>query len=97
MVFSYSGTLCSAGVSFWATINPYPSNVGRYYNFSRSSIATIYWNTKGIEMDKITLSVQTVNMIMGYIGTKPYQEVFQIIEAVNKEVQAQQPEKVETQ
>ena len=27
---------------------------------------------------------------MGYIGTKPYQEVFQIIEAVNKEVQAQQ-------
>ena len=41
-------------------------------------------------MDKITLSVQTVNMIMGYIGTKPYQEVFQIIEAVNKEVQAQQ-------
>ena len=48
-------------------------------------------------MDKITLSVQTVNMIMGYIGTKPYQEVFQIIEAVNKEVQAQQPEKVETQ
>ena len=48
-------------------------------------------------MDKITLSVQTVNMIMGYIGTKPYQEVFQIIEAVNKEVQAQQPDKVETQ
>ena len=41
-------------------------------------------------MEKITLSVQTVNMIMGYIGTKPYQEVFQIIEAVNKEVQAQQ-------
>ena len=41
-------------------------------------------------MDKITLSVQTVNMIMGYLGTKSYQEVFQIIEAVNKEVQAQQ-------
>ena len=41
-------------------------------------------------MDKITLSVQTVNMIMGYLGTKSYQEVFQIIEAVNKEAQAQQ-------
>ena len=46
-------------------------------------------------MDKITLSVQTVNMIMGYIGTKPYQEVFQIIEAVNKEVQAQQTPKAD--
>ena len=97
MVFSYSGTLCSAGVSFWATLNPCSSNVGGYYNFSRSSIATIYWNTKGIEMEKITLSVQTVNMIMGYIGTKPYQEVFQIIETIQKEVNAQQPEKVETQ
>lgn len=41
-------------------------------------------------MDKITLSVQTVNMIMGYLGTKSYQEVFQIIEAVQKEVAAQQ-------
>ena len=48
-------------------------------------------------MEKITLSVQTVNMIMGYIGTKPYQEVFQIIETIQKEVNAQQPEKVETQ
>ena len=34
---------------------------------------------------------------MGYIGTKPYQEVFQIIETIQKEVNAQQPEKVETQ
>ena len=91
MVFSYSGTLCSAGVSFWATLNPYPSNDSGGCYFSRSSIATIYWNTKGIEMDKITLSVQTVNMIMGYLGTKSYQEVFQIIEAVQKEVSAQQP------
>ena len=48
-------------------------------------------------MEQITLSVQTVNMIMGYIGTKPYQEVFQIIETIQKEVNAQQPEKVETQ
>jgi hypothetical protein len=29
-------------------------------------------------------------MIMGYLGTKSYQEVFQIIEAVQKEVAAQQ-------
>jgi hypothetical protein len=41
-------------------------------------------------MEKITLSVQTVNMIMGFLGTKPYQEVFQIIDAVQKEASAQQ-------
>ena len=47
-------------------------------------------------MEKITLSVQTVNMIMGYLGTKSYQEVFQIIEAVQKEVTAQQTPPVAT-
>ena len=47
-------------------------------------------------MEKITLSVQTVNMIMGYLGTKSYQEVFQIIEAVQKEVAAQQTPPVAT-
>ena len=41
-------------------------------------------------MDQIKLSVQTLNMIMGYLGTKPYQEVFQVIEAVQKEVASQQ-------
>ena len=42
-------------------------------------------------MQEIKLSVQTLNMVMGYLGTKPFQEVFQIIEAVQKEVNAQQP------
>jgi hypothetical protein len=41
-------------------------------------------------MQEVKLSVQTLNMVMGYLGTKPYQEVFQIIEAVQKEVAAQQ-------
>ena len=40
-------------------------------------------------MDKITLSTQLANQIMGYLGTRPYQEVFQLIEAIQKEVQAQ--------
>ena len=47
-------------------------------------------------MEKITLSVQTVNMIMGYLGTRPYQEVFQAIEAIQKEVSAQQTPPVAT-
>ena len=43
-------------------------------------------------MEKITLSTQLVNQIMAYLGTRPFQEVFQLIEAVQKEAQAQQPE-----
>jgi hypothetical protein len=41
-------------------------------------------------MDKVTLSTTLVNNIMAYLGTKPFQEVFQLIDAVQKEAQAQQ-------
>jgi hypothetical protein len=40
-------------------------------------------------MDKITLSTTLVNQIMAYLGTRPFQEVFQLIQEVQKE--AQQP------
>ena len=40
-------------------------------------------------MEKITLSVQLVNTIMGYLGTRPYQEVFQLVEAIQKEAKEQ--------
>jgi len=33
----------------------------------------------------IKLSVNTVNQILGYLGTRPYQEVFQLIEVIQKE------------
>jgi hypothetical protein len=36
-------------------------------------------------MQKITLSVELVNQILAYLGTRPYQEVFQIVETVQKE------------
>ena len=39
-------------------------------------------------MDKISISVQTLNQVMGYLGTRPYQEVFQLVEAIQKEAQA---------
>jgi len=42
-------------------------------------------------MDKVTLSTTLVNNIMAYLGTKPFQEVFQLIDAVQKEAQALQP------
>jgi len=36
-------------------------------------------------MDKITVSTQLLNAILGYLGQKPYQEVFQLVEAIQKE------------
>jgi len=33
----------------------------------------------------IKLSVNTVNQILGYLGSRPYQEVFQLIEVIQKE------------
>jgi len=40
-------------------------------------------------MDKLQLSTQLLNSIMGYLGTRPYQEVFQLIEAIQKEAKEQ--------
>jgi hypothetical protein len=39
-------------------------------------------------MEKLTLSTQLVNAILQYLGTRPYTEVFQIIEAIQKEAKA---------
>jgi len=41
-------------------------------------------------MQEVKLSVQTLNMVMSYLGTKPFQEVFQVIEVLQKEINAQQ-------
>jgi len=40
-------------------------------------------------MDKLTLSTQLVNAVLGYLGARPYQEVFQLIEALQKEAKNQ--------
>ena len=40
-------------------------------------------------MDKITLSIGLVNQIMAYLGNQPYQGVFQLVDAIQKEAQAQ--------
>jgi hypothetical protein len=40
-------------------------------------------------MDKLTLSTQLVNALLGYLGARPYQEVFQLIEALQKEAKNQ--------
>jgi len=40
-------------------------------------------------MDKITISVQILNQVMGYLGARPYQEVFQLITALQAEAKEQ--------
>jgi len=37
----------------------------------------------------IKLSVNTINQILGYLGSRPYQEVFQLIEVIQKEAKEQ--------
>jgi hypothetical protein len=41
------------------------------------------------KMESITLSTALVNQIMSYLGTRPYQDVFQLIAAVQEEAKAQ--------
>ena len=41
-------------------------------------------------MNEITLSTNLVNAILQYLGTKPYAEVFQLVEAIQKEAKTQQ-------
>lgn len=38
------------------------------------------------------ISEQLINSILGYLGTRPYQEVFQLIEAVQREAREGQAE-----
>jgi hypothetical protein len=40
-------------------------------------------------MDKITLPLTLVNVIMGYLGKQPYDQVYQMIMEIQKEAQAQ--------
>ena len=39
-------------------------------------------------MNEIKISTNLVNAILQYLGTRPYTEVFQIIEAIQKEAKA---------
>jgi hypothetical protein len=40
-------------------------------------------------VEKIILSVDLVNQVLGYLGTRPYQEVFQLIQGLQNEVKEQ--------
>lgn len=40
-------------------------------------------------MEKLQISSQLLNAIVGYLGTRPYQEVFQLVEALQAEAKTQ--------
>jgi len=40
-------------------------------------------------MEKLQVSAQLLNSILGYLGTRPYQEVFQLVEALQTEAKNQ--------
>jgi len=42
-------------------------------------------------MEKLQISTQILNSIMAYLGTRPYQEVYQLIEAIQNEAKNQPP------
>jgi hypothetical protein len=41
--------------------------------------------------EEVKMSLQLVNGILQYLGTRPYGEVFQVVNAVHAEVQPQIP------
>ena len=40
-------------------------------------------------MKKLQISEQLLNALIGYLGTRPYQEVFQLVEAMQAEAKTQ--------
>lgn len=40
-------------------------------------------------MENIQISTQLANAVLAYLGTRPYQEVFQLISALQQEAQSQ--------
>jgi hypothetical protein len=40
----------------------------------------------------LQLSIELANQILGYLGTRPYQEVFQLIQAIQEAAKPKEPE-----
>ncbi len=45
--------------------------------------------------NKVTLSVDVVNAILNYLASKPYQEVFQLIQALQQDASKNSEQKSE--
>jgi hypothetical protein len=42
-------------------------------------------------MNKHQISTALLDALIGYLGSRPYQEVYQLIDALQKELKEQQP------
>ena len=40
---------------------------------------------------KIELSVETLNRILGYLGSRPYQDVYQLIQEIQEAAKPKEP------
>jgi hypothetical protein len=40
-------------------------------------------------MEKISITTQLLNQVLGYLGTRPYQEVFHLVTAIQEEAKNQ--------
>ena len=43
----------------------------------------------------LQLPIETVNQVLGYLGTRPYQEVFQLIQAIQEAAKPKEAEQKE--
>ena len=48
-------------------------------------------------MKTLQISEQLLNSIIGYLGTRPYQEVFQLVEAMQAEAKNQPKEETKAE
>lgn len=44
-------------------------------------------------VEKVWFTLETANQIVGYLGSRPYQEVFQLMAQIQKAVDVQREEK----
>jgi hypothetical protein len=44
---------------------------------------------------KLHLDIEVVNQVLGYLGTRPYQEVYALIQAIQEAAKPPEPPKVD--
>ncbi len=44
---------------------------------------------------KLHIDIEVINQVLGYLGTRPYQEVYQLIQAIQEAAKPHEPPKVE--
>ena len=44
---------------------------------------------------KLNIDIETINQVLGYLGTRPYQEVYALIQAIQEAAKPPETQKVE--